>query len=343
MGWWFWLILAAVLIIGWRAFAAATKNTKVDSAQVTKGDIVQTVSTSGNVTADKYSALSFQTGGKVIYVGVVSGQEVKKGQKIAQLDTTSLNAAYEEALNNYRKYQATAENVLDQVKDHSADETFAQKDTRTTAEVNRDNAYDAVLAAEDNLRNATIYAPFNGVMDAVSPASPGMNVALGAANYTIVDPSSVYFDAEVEETDLPNIAVDQPVNIKLDAYPDQTFQGTVKSIGVVAFTSSTGGNAYHVRISLPENTDQRFRVGMGGDVDIVYNTIKDTLKIPATALVSDSNDYVWISESGKAKKVQIEIGDSNVDEIEIKSGITAGQQIIDNPPSTLKEGQRISF
>ena len=342
LGIWFWIIVIVLLIIGWRVIAAATKTTKVTEIAVTQGDIVQSGSTSGNVTADKYSALSFPTAGKVKAVGVVSGQTVKEGQFIAQLDTTALNAAYEDALNNYRKYQATAENVLDQVKNSSTDETFSQKDTRTTAEVNRDNAYNDLQTAQYNLQNATIFAPFAGVMDTVSPSSPGVNVTLGAANYTIVDPSSVYFDAQVGETDLPNVSVGQNVNIKLDAYPNETFQGVVKSIGIVAFTSDTGGNAYHVRISLPENTNEKFRVGMGGDVDIIYNTISNAIKIPLTALVSDTNNYVWTIENGRAKKIQVEIGGENADDVEITSGLSNGQKIIDNPPSILIEGQKVS-
>lgn len=343
LGKWLWVVLAVLIIVVWRIFVVLNKTTKVESAKVMQGDIIEAVSTSGSVNADKYSSLSFQTPGKVVYVGVTSGETIQKGQKIAQLDTIALNAAYEDALNNYRKYEATAQNILDQVKDHSADETFSQKDTRTTAEVNRDNAYNDLQTARNNLANATIFAPFSGVMDTVSPAAAGVNVGLGAANYTIVDPSSVYFDAEVEETDLPNISVGQKVNVKLDAYPDNVISGNVESIGIVAFTSSTGGNAYHVRISLPENVNEKFRVGMGGDADIIYSTRTNVLKVPSSAVTSDVNSYVWVVQDGRAKKVQVDIGGSSVDEIEIKSGLSVGQEIINNPPSTIAEGQKVSF
>jgi HlyD family secretion protein len=132
------------------------------------------------------------------------------------------------------------------------------------------------------------------------------------------------------------------VNITLDAYPDQTFQGTVSTIGLVAFTSSTGGNAYHARITLPDNSDQKFRVGMGGDVDIIYNTISQTLKVPSSAVITDTTNYVWIIQSGRAKQVQVEVGASSADEVEIKSGLTEGDMVITNPPPTLKVGQHVS-
>jgi RND family efflux transporter MFP subunit len=200
-----------------------------------------------------------------------------------------------------------------------------------------------MLAAQDNLANAVITAPFSGIMDTVSPSSPGMQVLAGSANYTIVNPDTVYFDAEVEETDLPNIAIGQKVDITIDAYSDQNFQGEVATIGLVAFTSSTGGNAYHVRISLPKNENLRFRVGMQGDSDIVFNTIPTVLKISSSALASDGDkNYVWIIENGKSKKVIVEIGSESTDETEIKSGLTDGQEVIDNPPSNFKEGTKIT-
>lgn len=344
LGKWFWVILVVLLLIIWRTVSSSGKTVKVESAKVAKGDLVETVSTSGTVKADRYVQLTFPAGGKIVAVGVKPGQPVKKGQFIAQIDTVVLNAAYEQALNNYRKYQATADNVLDQVKDHSGDETFAQKDTRTTAEVNRDNAYDAVLAARDNLKNAVIFAPFSGIIDTVNPSSPGINLTAGAANYTIVDPSSVYFDAEVEETDLPTIKIGQKVNIKLDAYPDNILQGEISAVGMVAFTSSTGGNAYHLRISLPDNTDQKYKVGMQGDADIVFGTVSDTVKVASTSLFSDGNkEYVWLIESGKLKKVEVTTGGESDAETEIKSGLSENQTVVDNPLSNLKEGEKVSF
>jgi RND family efflux transporter MFP subunit len=343
LGKWFWVIPVIALIIVWRVFVGVNKTTKVQVVKVAQGNLVQSVSTSGKIKADQYSQLTFPSGGKVAAVFVKTGDKVQKGAWIAQLDAVPLNAIYQQALNTRRNTQAAVDSIHDQVKNNDSAETFAQKATRTAAEVVNDNAWDAVLAAQDNLTNTMIYAPFAGVIDTVSPSSPGMQVLPGAANYTIVNPDTVYFDAEVEETDLPNVAVGQIVNIKLDAYPNDSYQGTVTSVGMVAFMSATGGNAYHVRISLPENTNMKFKVGMGGDVDIVFNTIENVLKVPVSAIVTDTNNYVWEVVNGSAKKVTIEVGGANNDEEEIKSGVTEGQTIISQPPALLKDGQKVSI
>lgn len=352
LGKWFWILSVILVIAIISLLTSNKKGLKVETVQVSKGDLVETISTSGTIKADQYSVLTFPTGGLISWVGVTTGQKVYKGQVIAKLDTVVLNAAYEQALNNYRSAQAAADSTLDSVKGHDNDETFAQKATRTAAEVARDNAYNAVLAAQQNLRNATIYAPFSGIVDTVNPSSPGINVMAGSANYTVVNPTTVYFDAEVEETDLPNLKVGQSVNVKLDAYPDEELMGNLNVIGMVAFTSSTGGNAYHVRISLPKDqvatatssATYKFRVGMKGDADIILNTIPGVLKVSSTAIVNDGeNNFVWIIENGRAIKKQITIGGSSDTDTEVKTGLAEGQQVIDNPSSLLKPGQKVSL
>ena len=343
LGKWFWVIVIIIALVVWRVIASSNKSLKVETAKVSTGNLILSVSTSGTVRADQYSALTFPSGGKIASVRVKAGDKVKKGQVIASLDLVSLNAAYQQALNNRRSTQATVDNVHDQVKDNSSAETFAQKATRTAAEVANDNAWDAVRAAQDNLNNAIIYAPFDGFVDTVNPSSPGINVMPGAANYTIVNPDTVYFDAEVTELDLPNLALSQTVKVKLDAYPDQDFNGIVESIGMVAFTSSTGGNAYHVRVSFPGNEGQKIKVGMGGDAEIIFDTISETLKVPAFAVVSEPSNYVWTVENNRAKKVNVEIGRSSIDETEIKSGLSGGETVISQPPANLKDGQKVSI
>ncbi|MGA3291810.1 MAG: efflux RND transporter periplasmic adaptor subunit [Candidatus Microgenomates bacterium] len=344
LGKWFWLTIVIIALVIWRIYVSLNTSVKVQTVQVTRGDISEAVSTSGNVEADYYAALTFPSGGQISAVGVKAGQKVVKGQFIAQIDSIPLNAAYEDALNNYRDTQAAVELEHDNDKNYGSAETFAQKATRTAAEVANDNAYNNLLAAEDNLKNAVIYAPFSGIIDTVSPGSPGINVLPGAANYTIVDPSSVYFDAEVEETDLTNVSVGESVDIKLDAYPDKDFQGKVTVIGNVAFTSSTGGNAYHVRISLPDNSAQKFKVGMQGDVEIVYGTVSNTTKVSTSAILSDGgNNYLWVIDGGRIKEVEVGLGAASDTETEIKSGVSEGMTVVDNPASNLKDGENVQY
>jgi len=340
----FWVLLVVVLIIVGKLLSPGAKVVKYPTIQISKGDLLETVSTTGKIQADEYANMTFQTGGRLAWVSVKKGQKVVKGQAIAGLDTIVLNAAYQQALNNYRSYQAAAESTLDSVKGHSGDETFAQKATRTAAEVSRDNAYDAMNAALQNLKFASLYAPFNGVVAEASPTFAGANVTPATASYIIVNPLTTFFQSEISETDLPKVKIGQKVIIRLDAYPEEAIEGKISDIGVLAFSSSTGGNAYTLRIELPKNKDFKYKVGMEGDLDIILETLPGVLKVPTTALVNEEEkNYVWVYKEGKIFRKEVAIGGNSNDETEIKSGVSEGEVIISEPSNKFKEGQKVAI
>lgn len=318
---------------------------KVESVTVSKGDIVDAVSASGEVDAGQKADLTFQGSGRLIWVGVKEGDSVKKYQGIAKLDTVLLNASYQEAINTYTSLSAAAQKAEDDVKGHSSDETFTQKSTRVAAQVARDNAYDAMKAAEQSLKFATITAPFDGVITLAEPAYPGSNVTYATATYSIINPDTFYFSTEVGETEISKIKMGQKVTLSLDAYPSEVFESTVENIGISSVVTSTGGTAYKVKITLLKKDGVDFRLGMNGDVEIVANTYSDTLFVPSDAVIEeDSGNYVWLINANKSvSKVKVTLGISSVDKNEIKDGLKEGDLVILRPPTNLKNGSKISY
>lgn len=317
------LVILGIVILGLLIKSQKSKK-EPETVKVMRGEIVESVSTSGKVVAPQTANLTFQTGGKVAWIGVKEGDWVRTGQGIASLDTIILNATYQQALNNYRNLQAAAENVLDSVKDHSGDETFTQKATRTAAEVARDNAYDTMIAAKHTLGLATITSPFGGIIDSANPSFPGVNVTPATASYVVVNPTTLFFEAEIDETDLPKVKTGQEVGINLDAYSDETFTGKITFIGFVATTSETGGNAYKVKISLPKNLDLKFRVGMEGDAEIILRVTKNVLKVPTSSVINEGDkNYVMKGD----EKVEVTLGTESQDEVEVKFGLNENDEI----------------
>ena len=318
---------------------------KVETVTVAKGDIVEAVSASGEIDADEKADITFQGSGKLAWVGVKEGDLVKKYQAIAKLDTIILNAAYQQAINTYTSLNAAAQKAEDDVKGHSADETYAQKSTRVAAQVARDNAYDAMKAAEQSLKFATIYAPFDGVIISVNPGYPGSNVTYTSAVYSIVNPETFYFSTEVGETEISKIKVGQKVTLYLDAYPAEKFESTVELVGIKSVITSTGGTAYKVKIALPKKDGVDFRLGMNGDAEIVVKIYSDVLSVSSDAVVEeDSGNWVWlVNDGGKVKKIKVTLGVSSVDKNEIKEGVKEGEIVILRPPTNLKNGSKISY
>lgn len=318
---------------------------KVEIAAVSKGDIVETVSSSGEVDAGEKADLTFQGSGRLIWVGVKEGDTVRKYQGIAKLDTVLLNATYQEAINTYTALSAAAQKAEDDVKGHSSDETFAQKSIRVAAQVARDNAYDAMKAAEQSLKFATIFAPFDGIMTSVNPSYPGSNVTAASATYSIVNPDTFNFSTEVGETEISKIKVGQKVTLTLDAYPNDVFESMVENIGLSSVVTSTGGTAYKVKIVLPKKDGVTFRLGMNGDAEIVASTYKDTLFVPSDAVLEeDGGNYVWLVSSNKSvSKVKVTLGVLSLDKNEIKGGVKEGDIVVVRPPANLKNGSKISY
>lgn len=315
----------------------------VETASVVRGDIVESVSASGEVDAKEKADLTFQGSGKLIWVGVKEGDTVKKYQAIAKLDTILLNATYQQAINSYASLNAAAQKAEDDVKNHSTDETFAQKSTRVAAQVARDNAYDAMKAAEQSLKFATITAPFSGVVTSANPAFAGSNVTPLNAVYSIVNPETFYFSTEVGEIEVSKVQVGQKVTLILDAYPEENFESVVESVGISSVVTSTGGTGYKVKIALPKREGINFRLGMNGDAEIIINMFKDVLSVPSDSVIEeDSGNYVWVAEGKSVRKVKVELGASSLDRYEIKEGLEEGDTVLVRPPTSLKNGSKIS-
>jgi len=129
------IILIVLLVIGIGGFLLFGNKKKpvLQFAKVKRQDIRSTVSSSGNLTGKNTANLHFKSSGKLAYINVKEGDPVKPGQVIAGLDTQDLNIQLQQAQNTLRDKQAIAQKAEDDVKDHSADESFAQKVTRTLA------------------------------------------------------------------------------------------------------------------------------------------------------------------------------------------------------------------
>lgn len=323
------VVLIAVLAIA-LPFIFSGKNKKgVEKVTVERGEIREEMILTGAINADKHAVLYFPTSGKISWVYVKEGQLVKRGQALTSLDKTVLNSAYMQALNTYKSYQASAENTLDSVKNHSSDETYAQKATRTAAETARDSAYDAVKSAEYNLNNSTLYAPFYGVVTSLPFPNPGVNVGFTDPQVEIIDPESIYFEVEADQSEVISLKEGMLVNIILDSFRDKEISGKVSFISYSPKAGETS-TIYKVKIELNKDSLDGLepRIGMSGDAKFVISEKKDTLYVPLKFVNSDKDGkYVNLGKIGN--KVRVETGIENEDSIEITKGVNEGDILYD--------------
>ena len=317
------IILAIVLSAGFLIWKFALgKKEEIETTKIERGTVSEELVLSGEISADEYAKLTFPTSGKISWVGVSEGNEVKRGQALAKLDTTVLNAAFQQARAALRAAEATVE------KDHAGDETFTQKDTRTAAEAAKDEAYDAYIAAEYNLRNSTLTSPFAGIVTFLAHPFSGVNVLVTETQVEVINPDTIYFDVSADQTEVGDLSIDQKVKIILDSMPDEELSGYVDFI---SYTPRSGevGTVYKVKVKFDGKLDvKKYRIGMSGDASFILSEKESILYLPPKFVKSDSQGkYVKLGK--KNNKTYIEVGIEGEDKIEIKGDIKEGDIVFD--------------
>lgn len=325
-------IVLAGLGVGYYYFFANTKKIPLEIATVSRQEIRQSVSASGVLAGKSTNNLRFKSSGKLAYLNVKSGDIASKGAVIARLDTQDLNITLQQTWNTLRDKQAIVDKVHDDVKDHDKDETFTQKQSRTTAEVAKDNAFDEVKKAQRAFQDAIIFSPISGVVTKADIV-PGQIVASSDIIAQIVDISEKYFDTDIDEADIGKISPVLVAEVTLDAYPGQTFYGNVDQILPVTKTTSSGAAVVTTRIKLL-NFPDNFVAGLNGQASIIIDEKTDVLVIPQEALKSD-NSVIIQNKNGRLEQKKVEIGISSDTDIEIISGLQEGEQVVKNPPAQI--------
>lgn len=317
------LVIAGIFTKGFGLFNKKSK----EEYRVQKGTIKEEIVISGEVKADQYAAMSFGTSGKLGWVGVKEGQEVYKGQALIKLDTDILNSAFETAKANLRSAEANVEYIHDTVKDHTGDETYYQKTTRTTAEAAKDAYYEAYKVAEENLKNATLYAPFKGIVASLIDTVAGVNVLYSQTAVEVVDPETIYFEVYADQTEIIKLSSEQKVELILDAYSDETIEGKIIYLGLTP-QNVDGGSLYKVKIAFAEKPDiQKIRVGMTGDARFVIKEKENVLQAPVKFINSDAKGkYVLVGNMNN--KVYIETGLEGEENIEIIGNLKEGDLLL---------------
>jgi len=324
------ILLVIIVIVGIISFFFfRNKNKDIKTVEIQKGNLKEEMILSGQINALNYAKLSYETSGKIIYVGVKKGDKVNKGKLISKLDTTVLNSSYQIALSNLRQYDATVENVHDQVKNHANDETYAQKDLRTTAEVNKDKAYEAVLQAKRNLDGASIYSPFNGIVTYLNHPFTGVYTSIGSIEAEIIDPTTIYFDVLADQIEVVELKIGQKVIITLDSFEEKEFEGIVNYISFVPKIGESG-SVYAIQVAFQNVnlSESNFRIAMTGDAKFVISEKNNVLYVP-TNFVKQDKTGIFLKTDNKKSKIFIETGVESEDNIEVIGDIKEGQLIYD--------------
>jgi RND family efflux transporter MFP subunit len=323
---WIPLLLIIIGIAGYFLWPKAPEE-PVQTVEVKQGEVKSVISASGTLEGTDSADLRFKISGKLAYLDVKVGERVEKGDLIAGLDTQDLNIALQQARNNFEAKDATAKRAEDDVKDSASDETHTEREERTAAQKARDNAFDDIKAAQRAFQDAAIYSPLSGIVTKADP-NIGQVVTPSDVIVQIVDQSEYVFEAEVDESDLGKVRLGQLADVTLNSYPDQVFKAAVSEITPTTETTDSGATVVIVKLALGK-PEINFVSGINGQADIVIDSVSNALVIPLDALME--NDEVTVKKGESFERVKVQTGLQSDSEVEIKSGLNVGDQVVINP------------
>lgn len=301
---------------------------------VKTGDIVKSVSATGKIEAETDANLSFLTAGKLVYLGAKKGDKVVAGQIIATLDQATVEKNLKASLLDYSKQRNTYEQTLNNYNVQSINDaqTEAIKRILQNNQFDLDKSVNSVELQDLVRQNSVLITPISGVVTRADVDTVGVNIGI-ATVFTVVDPTSLSFSMEIDESDIGNVKEGQDVEVLLDSFPEKTIKLTLGKIDIVSHTTTSGGNAFSAKATLPALDN--YRVGMGGNAEIIIDKKGDVLTVSSTSITSDN--FVFVKTDNKFTKIKVVTGLQNDIQTEIKSGLNEGEIVAADPTSLPKE------
>jgi HlyD family secretion protein len=330
---------------------------------------------SGYVVARRRATVSSKVTGKVMDVLIEEGHPVKAGQIVAHLDDSQARATLnlaeaqlaaskksmaedeaklaQEELTLRRRQSLLKDNVVGQAE---VDDAQSQVDsTRARIEYSRQQiavAERSVELQKTNLDDMVVRAPFNGVViskdaqpgEMISPVSAGGGFTRTGIG-TIVDMSSLEIEVDVNETYINRVTPNQKVESVLDAYPDWRIPSHV----ITTIPSADRQKAtVKVRIGF-DGLDPRILPDMGVKVSFLKDApapgqaaVAPRVVVPKAAVRSaDGRSIVFVLKDDRVERRAVSVGLENGDQVELVSGVSAGERVVVDGPATLKDGDKV--
>jgi HlyD family secretion protein len=334
-----WILGITLLLIVLIGLAVAKKRgsdvgTPVTVEKAVVKTIVQIVTATGKVQPEVEVKITPEVFGEIIALPFREGATVKKGDVIvkirpdfyqAQVDqqTAAVAAARAAAVNSlvqvekatadFKKYQDLFDRKLVSDFDYSTYKTNydAAKATRESALANVDGAEGFLKQAQDSLSKTVIYSPMDGTVSSrsseVAERVQSSSEFAGTEIMRVADLSKMEVRVKVNENDIVNVKVGNPVKISIDAYPDRKFNGVVREIGASADNGGATAQAsassdqvtnFIVKIRVSDK-DLALRPGMSGTADIETQTVKDVVAIPIQSVTVRAQGGMTAEELSK--------------------------------------------
>jgi len=348
-------LAAAWTLLRWTVFAPDPVPVRV--VPTARGLVESTVTNSkaGTIKARRRSHVTAEVGGRVVEIAHREGQRVEAGDLLVRLDDSSLSAqlelvrqgvqvaaarrdeaclARDRAGREYGRMRKLAEqaivsdDLLDQLK-YAYD---AARVTCTAAGAELQRAKASVQAAEAEIAKTRILAPFAGVVAEVSTevgewVTPSPPLLTSPAVVDLIDPSSLYVSAPMDEVDSGRIRPGQRVKISVDSRPREHFPGSVLRVAPYVLDIEAQNRTVEIEVEFDDHElAASFLPGTSADVEVVLEARESVLRLPTSALIEGTR--VLVFEDGRLAERSVELGLRNWDWAELRGGLGEGERVV---------------
>jgi RND family efflux transporter MFP subunit len=357
------VILASSGVLYWTLSRQSVEPVSV--VEVSVGTLEQTITATGSVEARRKVLVTAEPGARIAALYFNEQDIVVHGQVLAKVDDIELvthRRQIEAALNLAKTNLAEAGAALERTRSlyekgyiarQEVDASQLQVDLYRTQLVDKQAAIQLLKAKIDQ---TLIRAPVSGAVTrklvevggVVSDGTRGPTVTAGGQLQPkiiaeIAHLDALEFHADVDQTDIGLLTRRQRAIMALDAFPDMRFQGSVEEITLSNVEEVSGRVRYKVRVAM-EKADVPLRLGMTGTADFILARKENTLTLPSSVVVErEGETFVFVVEDSKAWQRSLRIGLRNEELVEVVSGLQAGEQVIQQGRSKVKDGQAVEI
>jgi membrane fusion protein (multidrug efflux system) len=311
----------------------------VASAEVRAETWQRSLRSVGSLVAENGVTVTPELGGVVREISFNSGGTIEAGDVLIRLDDRVDRAALEALRADRRLAEIRFKRTTDLLRREAI-----SKSEYDEARANFDAANARVVQQEETLAKKTVRAPFSGSLG-IRAVNVGQFVEPGDPIVTLQSLDPIYVDYALPERELARAAVGQQVVVRVDAYPGETFTGTLEAI---ATNVEAATRSLSLRATLP-NPDGRLRNGMFAEVETLLPAEDQVLTIPRTAVSFNTyGDFVFVIAKGEdggmlAQQRQIGTGETRGGRVEVLRGLEAGEQVVRAGLVKLREGQSLQI
>ncbi|MEJ2274443.1 MAG: efflux RND transporter periplasmic adaptor subunit [Woeseiaceae bacterium] len=305
----------------------------VETAVVEYSSMESSVTAVGTIIAEASATLRAEVPGQVLEVHFREGQRVEKGDRLFSIEATVLEAEVNEARANVDR----SESAFTRAEELQRKGLISGTDY-DAARANYDVDRARLRSSRARLSKTVIRAPFDGYVG-LRRINIGDYATIGQELVDVVklDPLRVNFS--VPETLLAKVQQQQPIAVRVDAYPNESFAGEIVAVSPY---SDVEGHSLEVRAELP-NPDLKLRPGLFVRVLVSLGTKDDAILVPEQAIWPIGQDKtVFVVTDGKAERRVVRLGERQPGSVEVLSGLEVGDVIVTAGQMKLYDGAAVN-